>query len=121
MIDGGETRCGITSDWTSVLVKKGKLVYQKSWLALAALIFGQAHNHRDATASAHELYGQALSAFRDGLSRSDDGLAADRLASLTALYMYEVSRKAIMCSKILIDVDACLQDGERVDVPCKWP
>ncbi|KAF4415473.1 hypothetical protein FACUT_13377 [Fusarium acutatum] len=72
------------------MVKKSKLACQKSWVALAALVFGQAHNHRDATASAHELYGQALSAFRHGLSCSDDRFAEDRLASLTALYMYEM-------------------------------
>jgi hypothetical protein len=104
IIDGGETRCGITSDWTSALVKKSKMAYQKSWVALAALVFGQAHNHRDATASAHELYGQALSAFRHGLSRSDDRFAEDRLASLTALYMYEVGHKAIT---LFQDIDRC--------------
>ncbi|KAF5002427.1 hypothetical protein FGRMN_439 [Fusarium graminum] len=66
------------------------MAYEKSWIALAALVFGQAHNHQDATASAHKLYGQALCAFRNGLSRSDDRFAEDGLVSVTAFYMYEM-------------------------------
>ena len=90
MLNGGDTQCGITQDWTPALVRTSTTGYQTSWVALAALVFGKAHNHRDATASAHELYGQALSACRHGLVRSDDRSAEDGLASLTALYMYEV-------------------------------
>ncbi|KFA69904.1 hypothetical protein S40285_10500 [Stachybotrys chlorohalonatus IBT 40285] len=62
----------------------------KSWAALAALVFGQAYSVRDATTTAHELYGQALSEFRHGLSHFNGQFAKDGLASLTALYMYEM-------------------------------
>ncbi|KFA51891.1 hypothetical protein S40293_04101 [Stachybotrys chartarum IBT 40293] len=95
MIGGGETRCGVRPDWTLALVKIGGILGQKSWAALAALVFGQAHSSRDATISARELYGQALSEFRHRLSRSDDQSAKDGLASLTALYMYEIAKSII--------------------------
>ncbi|KFA79343.1 hypothetical protein S40288_03536 [Stachybotrys chartarum IBT 40288] len=95
MIGGGETRCGVRPDWTVALVKIGGILSQKSWAALAALVFGQAHSSRDATISARELYGQALSEFRHRLSRSDDQSAKDGLASLTALYMYEIAKSII--------------------------
>lgn len=104
MTDGGETRCGARPDWTSALVKKNEMPGPKSWAALAALVFGQAYSVRDATTTAHELYGQALSEFRHGLSHFNGQFAKDGLASLTALYMYEVSHKA---NTLCQDIDRC--------------
>jgi Fungal Zn(2)-Cys(6) binuclear cluster domain len=91
----GETRCGLPPDWIPELVKTPQKPRYKSWDALAAIVFGQAHNSCDAVTIALRLYGQALSELRDKLSSPDNSCTDSTLASITALYLCEVSHKDI--------------------------
>jgi hypothetical protein len=91
-----EPQCGIPTDWIPQLVKTTQRPRQKSWDALAAIVFGQAHNSHDVITSALRLYGQALSELRNKLSNPDDRSTDSTLASMTALYMYEVSHRVMV-------------------------
>lgn len=92
-------QCGIPTDWIPELVKTTERPRQKSWDALAAIVFGQAHNSHDVITSALRLYGQALSELRNKLSKPDDQCTDSTLASMTALYMYEVSHRVIILQR----------------------
>jgi hypothetical protein len=91
----GETRCGFPADWISELVRTPQKPGQKSWDALAAIIFGQAHNDSFVITTAFTLYGQAPSELRIQLQDPDVRRTDSTLASITALYVYEVSQKRI--------------------------
>lgn len=91
---GRERRCGLPNIWASELVESTERPRHKSWDALAAIVFGQAHKRQDVITNGLELYGQALSELRNKLSDPDDRETESVLASMTALYMYEVSDKA---------------------------
>jgi hypothetical protein len=88
-----ESQCGMPTDWIPELVNTPQRPRQKSWEALATVVFGQAHNDHGIMASALRLYGQALSEIRNKLSDANDRCADSTLASITALYMYEVSHE----------------------------
>lgn len=92
----GGTRCGISTDWISELANTSQRPRQKSWDALAAVVFGQAHSSQYAVSNGVRLYGQALSELRYRLSNSEDWCSDTTLASMTAFYMYEVSHQAIL-------------------------
>jgi len=97
--NGGENRCGLPMDWIPELVKTPQKSRHKSWDALAAIVFGQAHKSYNVITNAFVLYGQALSELRDKLSNPDDRRTDSVLASMTALYVYEVSYKVIILQK----------------------
>lgn len=104
--DIGEIRCGLPTDWIPELAKTLQRPRYKSWDALAAIIFGQAHNSHEAIAIALRLYGQSLSELRNELSSPDNRCSDSTLASITALYLYEVSYKVIaFCRKALMFED----------------
>lgn len=86
-----EVRCGIPADWIPKLIRTQGQPCHKSWDALAALLFGQVHKSSDVISNAHRLYGQALAELRDILSNPDNRRTDSTLASMTALYTYEVS------------------------------
>jgi len=90
-----ESRCGLPTDWILELVNTPQKPRHKSWDALAAIAFGQAHNSYDVITNALRLYGQALSELRNKLSNLDDQRSDSTLASITALYMCEVGNKLI--------------------------
>jgi len=60
----------LTADWVPELVNTPQKPRHKSWDALAAIVFGQAHNNDDVITNALRLYGQALSELRSQLSKS---------------------------------------------------
>lgn len=60
-------------------------------IALAAMVFGQAHDSRDTIVEARKAYGKALIDLRDTLSDAPRHKSFDTMASVTALCMYEVS------------------------------
>lgn len=99
-----EADCGIPTDWIPELVQTSQRPRQKSWEALAAIFFGQAHNNHGVMISALKLYGQALSELRNKLSNPDDCGTDSTLASMTALYMYEVSHDLFLSQK---RIDVC--------------
>ena len=84
-------KCGLPADWIPGLVKSPQKPRQKSWDALAAAVFGQAYNNYDIITNSLSLYGVALSELRNQISNPDDRGTHSTLASLTALYMFEVS------------------------------
>lgn len=89
---GGKShRCGLPNDWTLELVKTPQKPRHKSWDALAAILFGRAHKSHDVITKAIVLNGQALSELCDKLSNPDNWHDNSMLASITALYIYEVS------------------------------
>ncbi|KAH9207066.1 hypothetical protein DL95DRAFT_450493 [Leptodontidium sp. 2 PMI_412] len=65
-------QCGLPTIW---LAKKPHENQHKSWHTLAAIVFGQAHT---------------LSDIRSELSTAERHLSDETLASMTALYMYEI-------------------------------
>ena len=99
-----ETQCGLPADWVPELVNTPQKPRHKSWDALAAIVFGQAHNNDDVITNALSLYGQALSELRSQLSNPDNRHGDSTLASITALYMYEVSYRVIPLQK---GIDEC--------------
>ncbi|KAJ5810375.1 uncharacterized protein N7503_002593, partial [Penicillium pulvis] len=84
-----EIQCGLPTHWIPELVKTPQRPRQRSWDALAAIVFGQSHNSQDVMTHALKLYGQALSELRNKLSNPDDRCTESTLASMTALYIYE--------------------------------
>lgn len=103
--DTRTAKCGsLPKEWTPELVANALKPRHKSWDALAAIVFGQAHKSRDVITDALKLYGHALSELREKLSDAKDRQTDSTLASMTALYMYEVRDKFIVVSK---NVNAC--------------
>lgn len=99
LFEGGEAyplnpgkgpRCGITADWIPELLHTTHRPRQKSWDALAAVVYGQAHSIQQVRTDALKLYGQALLEFRTRLLNPDERFTDCTLASMTALYMHEV-------------------------------
>lgn len=93
------SRCGLPKDWIPELLKTPQEGRHKSWDALATLFFGQAHNSSHVITNAHRLYGQALSELHSKLSDPNDWCSDSTLASITALYMYEVSHEVTALQK----------------------
>jgi len=89
----GNIPCGsLPIEWIPQLVKTPGKPRHKSWDALAAVVFGQAHRSHDVITNAFSLYGEALLELSSKLSIPHNQLNDSTLASMTALYMYEVSR-----------------------------
>lgn len=86
-----EVRCGLPADWVSELKATSEKPRCKAWDALAAIVFGRAHRNNNVVMEAHRLYGQALPELRTSLSDLAERRADGTLASMTALYTYEVS------------------------------
>jgi hypothetical protein len=82
---------GLPFDWVHELVETPQKARDKSWDALGAIVFGQAHKSYDVIKKALALYGVALSELRQKLSDQGDRHSDSTLACMTALYMYEVS------------------------------
>lgn len=87
------SRCGLPADWIPELA--GEKPRYKSWDALATIVFGQAHQSYDVIRLAFRLYGQALSELRSELSSFENRCTDSTLASITALYLYEVGYKFV--------------------------
>ncbi|PVH74919.1 hypothetical protein DL98DRAFT_575375 [Cadophora sp. DSE1049] len=79
--------CGLPTRW---LVRQRQADQNKAWSALAAIVFGQAHKSLDSTKNAYAMYGQALSNIRTEISVPGYLPSEDTLATMTALYMYEI-------------------------------
>ena len=94
----GDT-CVLPTEWIAELVKTTQQLHRKSWDALAAIAFGKAHKSCDVIKNAFELYGEALSELRNSLSSSNELRTDSKLASMTALYIYEVRHKVIVLQK----------------------
>lgn len=90
-------RCGLPADWVPELANTPQKPRYKSWDALAAIVFGQAHQCNDVILTAKELYQQALSELSCVLSNASDRCTDSTLASMTALCKYDVSCIAIYC------------------------
>jgi hypothetical protein len=58
--EGDENRCGLPKGWVTELVETPQKPRYKSWDALAAIVFGQAHKSQGVIENAHVLYGHAL-------------------------------------------------------------
>jgi len=99
-----ETRCGLPINWIAELIETNEKPRCKSWDALATVLFGQAHKSYDLITTALILYVQALSELRNQLLRPEDRLNDSTLASMTALYMYEVRHNATVSQK---SIDVC--------------
>jgi hypothetical protein len=85
--------CGLPIEWTHELVSTPQKPRPKSWDALAAIVFGQANRSSDVIKSALGLYCQALSEVRVQLSHPRNQHSHSTLASVTALYIYQVRPK----------------------------
>lgn len=85
-----QSSCGLPREWTHELVQTSQKLRPKSWDALAAIVFGQANRSVDVIKSAVGLYWQALSELRIQLSDSHRRHSHSTLASVTALYIYQV-------------------------------
>lgn len=79
--------CGMPARW---LDKRDQAKKHKAWSALATIIFGLAHKSLDSITDSYAMYGQALSNIRTELSVPKNTWSEDTLASITALYMYEI-------------------------------
>lgn len=90
-------RCGLPADWILELANTFQKPRYKSWDALAAIVFGQAHQCNDVVTTALGLYGQALSELSRALSNANDRCTDSTLASMTALYKYDVSYITTYC------------------------
>jgi hypothetical protein len=117
--NAGDT-CVLPKEWIPELVKTSQQPHQKAWHALAAVTFGNAHNKSDVVKNSFKLYGQALSELRCKLSSPDAWRTDSTLASMTALYIYEVSHKSLYYRKVLMKVDTSVEGRQRVDVARKW-
>ena len=84
------SQCAIPKQWVSELTTIAGRPRHKSWDALAAVVFGRAHNDQKVVCRALTTYGQALSELRGRLSNPDEWAADSMLAAITALYMHEV-------------------------------
>ena len=93
--NAAEDRCGLPADWILELANTPQKPRYKSWDALAAIVFGQAHQCNDVVLTAQELYGQALYELNCVLSNPNDRCTDSTLASMTALYKYDVSYNTI--------------------------
>ena len=84
-------------------------------------VFGQAHKRRDVITQGLVLYGEALSELRNKLSYPKDGETETVLASMTALYIYEVGRSNIrpIIERELMIIDPVVQIITRMDVACE--
>jgi hypothetical protein len=89
----GESPCGLPIEWTSELITTPQKPRHRSWDALAAIVFGQAHGNFDIITNALRLYGQALAELYSQLLDLDHRYSASTLASITALYLYQVKPK----------------------------
>ncbi len=95
------SQCGMPANW---LINTARNPRHKSWDALAALVFGQAHCNNNVKLNALALYGQALLELRERLSNPADRRSDSMVAIMTAFYMYEVRG----CTVILrSDTDNC--------------
>jgi hypothetical protein len=84
-------KCGdLPTEWIPKFVQKPQKPRHKSWDALAAIVFGQAHKRDDMIGDGLGLYGQALTELRENLENPEELKLDSTLASMTALYMYEV-------------------------------
>jgi hypothetical protein len=91
-----ESSCGLPVDWTHYLINTPQKSRSKSWDALAAIVYGQAYQSYDVITSALQLYWQALSELRKLLSESRERHTHSTLASITALYIYQVGPKNML-------------------------
>ncbi|KFY71966.1 hypothetical protein V499_07861 [Pseudogymnoascus sp. VKM F-103] len=82
-------RCGLPADWVLELANNPQKSRYKSWDALAAIVFGQAHQCKDVILTSKELYQQALSELRCVLSNASDRCTDSTVASMTALCKYD--------------------------------
>ena len=89
--DRYSSKCGLPTEWLPELVKAPQKPYYKSWQALAAIIYGKAHGSFNMINHAIQLYSQAVSDLRQKLPNLHRHSSDGALASVTALYMYEVS------------------------------
>jgi len=96
--------CGLPVDWIPELTMSPQKVRDKSWDALAAIVFGQAHNSHNLIIDSLRVYGQALSELRNKLSNPDNRYTDSTVASMTALYRYEVSQRVTKLQKL---IDKC--------------
>jgi hypothetical protein len=118
--EGDENRCGLSKGWVTELVETPQKPRYKSWDALAAIVFGQAHKSDEVIENAHVLYGHALSELRKKLSGSDDWRTDSILASMTALSIYEVSHHSL-CPRIPLTIlDTKFQVRPKLDAACQW-
>jgi len=97
-----QSSCGLPIEWTHELVRTPQKPRPKSWDALAAFVFGQANRSSDVIKSALGLYCQALSELRVQLSHPRNQHSHSTLASVTALYIYQVSPKKLFCCGTLL-------------------
>jgi hypothetical protein len=79
-------------EWVPELLKTTQQLHRKSWDALAAIAFGKAHKTCEVIQTAFGFYGEALSELRNQLSKPNELNPESMLASMTALYIYEVRR-----------------------------
>ena len=86
----GESPCGLPKEWTTELIKTSQYPRPKSWDALAAIVYGQAYKSHIVITYARGLYGQALLELCSQLSNPNNRYANSTMASITALYIYEV-------------------------------
>jgi hypothetical protein len=77
-------------EWVPEILKTTQQLHRKSWDALAAIAFGKAHKTCEVIQTAFGFYGEALSELRNQLANPDQLNAESMLASMTALYIYEV-------------------------------
>lgn len=92
----GESQCGLPKDWILELAETPQKPRSKSWDALAAIVFGQAHKNNEVVTKALKLYGHALCEIRKTLSNHDHRRTDSTLASMTALYIYEVANRVLL-------------------------
>lgn len=94
--DAGGDTCVLPREWIPELEKTSQQTHQKAWHALAAVAFGNAHNKSDVVKYSFRLYGEALLELRCKLLSPDEWHTDSTLASMTALYIYEVSFPVIV-------------------------
>lgn len=113
--------CGLPIEWIYELIKTPQKPRLKSWDALATIVYGQANRSHDLIRSALGLYAQALSELRMQLSDPHIRQSHSVLASITALYMYQVRTKNMPSFRMLLTtVDNCVENREFMDVACRW-
>lgn len=109
--------CGLPKEWTTELINTAQKPRHKSWNALAAIVFGKAHGNYEVITHAIGRYGQALLELRTQLSNPSKRYATSTVASITALYIYEVRlQRYFTAESVLMSVDTCVQDNKWLDV-----